>query len=342
MKAMLLREVKDLTVWQDPLSLEEVSIPIPKEKEILIKVSACGVCRTDLDIVEGRLPPTKLPLILGHQIVGTVVDKGKDANKFQIGDRVGVAWINHSCGVCRFCRSGQENLCDDFKATGKDVDGGYAEYTVVSEDYAYKIPQNYSDEEAAPLLCAGAIGYRSVKLSNIKNGDNIGLSGFGASGHLVLKIIKYLYPDSKIFVFARSERERELAKELGSYWTGDFGEVTPFKLNAIIDTTPVWKTIVLVLRNLEKGGRLVINAIRKENQDKDFLINLNYERDLWMEKEIKSVANITRRDVEEFLTLAEKVDLKPVVEVYKLEEANKALRDLKEGRIRGAKVLKMS
>lgn len=342
MKAMLLKEVKDLSVWKDPLVLEEFDIPTIKEKEILIKVSACGVCRTDLDIIEGRTPPTKLPIILGHQIIGKVVEKGEKANKFKIGDRIGIAWINFSCGKCKFCLSGYENLCDNFKATGRDIDGGYAEYTKVHEAYAYRIPDNHSNEEAAPLLCAGAVGYRAIKLAKIEDGCNIGLSGFGASGHLVLKTIKFLYPNSKIFVFSRNEQERNLAKELGAFWTGDFEDSPPEKLNCIIDTTPAWKPIILLLRRLEKGGRLVINAIRKENKDKDLLLNLNYERDLWLEKEIKSVANVTRKDVEEFLEVAGKISLKPVTEVYTLEEANKALKDLKEGKIKGAKVLKIS
>jgi propanol-preferring alcohol dehydrogenase len=341
MKAMLLKEIKNLSIDRNPLTLEEIEVPTPKEKEILIEVYACGVCRTDLDIIEGRTLPSKFPIILGHQIVGRVVEKGKNANKFSIGERVGIAWINSSCGKCKYCLSGQENLCDEFKATGRDVDGGYAEYTVVLEDFAYKIPENYSDEESAPLLCAGAVGYRSLKLTNIKDGDNIGLSGFGASGHLVLKMIKFLYPNSKIFVFARSKEERNFAKELSAYWTGDFDEDPPEKLKAIIDTTPAWKPIISVLKNLEKGGRLVINAIRKEEGDKEFLLNLKYERDLWMEKEIKSVANVTRKDVEEFLKIAEKLNFKPEIQIYPLEEANKALLELKEGKIRGAKVLKI-
>ncbi|MGB9767844.1 MAG: zinc-dependent alcohol dehydrogenase family protein [Dictyoglomus turgidum] len=341
MKAMLLKEIKNLSIDRNPLTLEEIEVPTPKEKEILIEVYACGVCRTDLDIIEGRILPSKFPIILGHQIVGRVVEKGKNANKFSIGERVGIAWINSSCGKCKYCLSGQENLCDEFKATGRDVDGGYAEYTVVLEDFAYKIPENYSDEESAPLLCAGAVGYRSLKLTNIKDGDNIGLSGFGASGHLVLKMIKFLYPNSKIFVFARSKEERNFAKELSAYWTGDFDEDPPEKLKAIIDTTPAWKPIISVLKNLEKGGRLVINAIRKEEGDKEFLLNLKYERDLWMEKEIKSVANVTRKDVEEFLKIAEKLNFKPEIQIYPLEEANKALLELKEGKIRGAKVLKI-
>lgn len=342
MKAMLLKQIYDLSVYKEPLELEEVDVPLPKENEILVKVSVCGVCRTDLDIIEGRTPPSKFPIILGHQIVGRIVEKGKKVKEFNIGERVGIAWINSSCGNCKFCISGQENLCDNFKATGRDVNGGYAEYTVVSEDYAYRIPESYSDIESAPLLCAGAVGYRALKLTQLKDGENIGLSGFGASGHLLLKVIQFMYPNSKIFVFARSERERNLANELGAYWVGDFEENPLEKLKSIIDTTPVWKPIVALLKNLEKGGKLIINAIRKEDKDKEILLNLKYERDLWLEKEIKSVANVTRKDVEEFLNIAEKIYLKPVIEVYKLEEANKALNDLKEGKIKGAKVLKIS
>ncbi|HOJ93283.1 MAG TPA: zinc-dependent alcohol dehydrogenase family protein [Dictyoglomaceae bacterium] len=341
MRAMLLKKICNLNECKEPLEFEEVPIPTPQEKEILVKVYTCGVCRTDLDIIEGRTLPSFLPIILGHQIVGRVVDKGLNTNKFHIGDRVGIAWINSSCGKCKFCLSNQENLCDEFKATGRDANGGYAEYTVVSEDFAYKIPDTYSDEEAAPLLCAGAVGYRALKLCDMKDGDSIGLSGFGASGHLVLKMIQVKYPNSKIFVFARSEKERNFAKELGAYYTCDFEEETPEKLNCIIDTTPVWKPIVSVLKNLEKGGRLVINAIRKEDTDKNYLLNLNYERDLWMEKEIKTVANVTKEDVEEFLELAGKTHLNPEVQVYKLEEANKAILELKEGNIKGGKVLKI-
>lgn len=342
MKAMVLKRLSDLSICKAPLELEDIPTPIPKEDEILIRISTCGVCRTDLDIIEGRTSPSKLPIILGHQIVGRVVDKGDKVSRFKIGDRVGVAWINSSCGICEFCLSDQENLCSDFKATGKDADGGYAEYTVVNELFAYKIPEIYSDEESAPLLCAGAVGYRALRLCRIEDGDLVGLCGFGASGHLVLKMIQYKYPNSKVFVFTRSERERSFARELGCYWTGDIGEDPPEYLNCIIDTTPAWRPVVEMLKNLKKGGRLVINAIRKEETDKDYLLNLKYERDLWMEKEIKTVANVTRKDVEEFLGLAGKVYFRPEVQIFSLEEANKALVELKEGKIRGAKVLRIA
>jgi len=341
MRAMILKSIKDLSKERNPLELEEIPIPTPKEKEILIRVHTCGVCRTDLDIIEGRTPPSKLPIILGHQIVGTVEKLGEGAGRFKIGDRVGVAWINYACGKCKYCLSGQENLCEHFKGTGRDADGGYAEYTVVLEDFAYKLPENYKDEESAPLLCAGAVGYRALKLCNLQDGENIGLCGFGASGHLVLKMIKAKYPNSKIFVFTRNKAEQEFASKLRAYFVGNIEDEPPEKIKAIIDTTPAWKPVVEMLKNLEKGGRLVINAIRKEEKDKDYLTRISYERDLWMEKEIKSVANVTRKDVIEFLELASRVDLKPEVQIYPLESANTALLELKEGKIKGAKVLKI-
>jgi propanol-preferring alcohol dehydrogenase len=234
-----------------------------------------------------------------------------------------------------------ENLCSEFKATGRDVNGGYAEYTTVREAFAYKIPEVFSDAEAAPLLCAGAVGYRSLGLTGLKNGDNLGLTGFGASGHLVLKMARHTYPASKIFVFSRTTAEQHFAWELGAVWTGSAEEVPPEKLHAIIDTTPAWRPVAEALKHLEPGGRLVINAIRKESADNEALLTLDYERDLWMEKEIKSVANLTRRDVEEFLRLAAEIPIKPEVQEYRLEDANAALMDLKERRIRGAKVLRI-
>ncbi len=226
-------------------------------------------------------------------------------------------------------------------ATGKDANGGYSEYAVVPEDFAYRIPGTFSDSEAAPLLCAGAIGYRSLKLTELEDGENIGLTGFGASGHLVLKILRYKYPKSRVFVFSRTTAEREFARELGAFWTGDTEDVPPEKLTAIIDTTPAWKPVVKALRCLEKGGRLVINAIRKEEWDKEALLEVDYPRDLWMEKEIKSVANITRKDVEEFLELAAGIPIRPEIQEYALAEANRALLELKERKIRGAKVLRI-
>lgn len=342
MKAMVLHEICNIRENKTPLKLENVPIPVPKQNEILIKVSCCGVCHTEIDEIEGRTPPLFFPIILGHQIVGRVEKVGEKAGKFKIGDRVGIAWIFSSCGKCKFCLNGLENLCSDFKATGRDANGGYAQYMTVPEDFAIPIPEIFSDLEAAPLLCAGAIGWRSLKLAKIANGDNVGLSGFGASAHLVQKVIKCKYPDSKIFVFSRTQTERKFAMESGAFWSGDFDMETPEKLNCIIDTTPVWKPVVDTLKNLEQGGRFVINAIRKEDTDKEYLTKLVYHRDLWMEKELKSVANVTRNDVVEFLKLAAEIPIKPEIEEFKLEDANRALIEIKERKIRGAKVLKIN
>ncbi len=325
-----------------PLAFTILPEPVPLENEILIKVSACGVCHTELDEVEGRTPPPHLPVVLGHQVVGRVEAKGAQTNLFHIGDRVGVAWIASACGMCTFCLSGNENLCPDFKATGRDVNGGYAEYITIAEAFAHPIPDAFSDSEAAPLLCAGAIGYRSLKLTNLADGQNLGLTGFGASGHLVLKMVTHHYPNAKVFVFARSADERTFARDLGAYWAGDPEERSPESIDSIIDTTPVWKTVVEALKNLKPGGRLVINAIRKEESDKESLLRLDYPDHLWMEKEIKSVANVARSDVREFLRLAAEIPIKPEIQEFRLEEANQALVELKERKIRGAKVLKIA
>jgi len=341
MKAMVLRGITGLSENRSPLELADLAIPVPQEHEILVKVSACGVCHTELDEIEGRTPPSRFPIVPGHQVIGFVEKGGSSAGRFKIGDRVGIAWINSACGHCKSCKNGMENLCDDFKATGRDVNGGYAEYAAVSEAFAYPIPEIFPDAEAAPLLCAGAIGLRSLRLTNIKDGENIGLTGFGASAHLVLKMVQHEYPRSKVFVFSRTEREQEFARELGAAWAGGMEEESPEKLRAVIDTTPAWRPFIEALRNLEKGGRLVINAIRKEDGDKDSLLRLDYSRDLWKEKEIKSVANITRRDVKEFLQMAAEIPIRPEIQEYRLEEANKALLELKERNIRGAKVLRM-
>jgi len=341
MKAAILEKITNITDNNQPLKVVEVPVPEIGDRQILVKVSACGVCHTELDEIEGRTPPAQLPCILGHQVVGTVVDRGAEAHKFYIGDRVGIGWINSSCGSCEYCLSGMENLCRDFQATGRDVPGGYAEFTAVAEKFAFAIPAIFTDAQAAPLLCAGAIGYRSLRLANLKNGSNLGLTGFGASAHLVLKMVHHLYPQSQVFIFARKEPERRFARELGAVWAGDTDEECPQKLHAIIDTTPAWKPVVAAMKNLAPAGRLVINAIRKEDADKNYLLQLDYARHVWLEKEIKSVANVARRDIEEFLSLAAQIPLVPEVEAYPLEQANRALTELKEGKIRGAKVLKI-
>ncbi len=342
MKAMVLEEIVDMRKNKQPLKLRELPVPEPKQKEILIKILACGVCHTELDEIEGRTPPAYFPMVLGHQVIGRVESMGKDVVRFKTGERVGVGWIYWACGRCSFCKEGNENLCPEFKATGRDANGGYAEYMVIHEDFACKIPDIFSDTEAAPLLCAGAIGYRSLRLTNLKDGQNLGLTGFGASGHLVLKMVRHKFPNTKVFVFARSEREREFAKELGAVWAGDTADKSPELLDAIIDTTPVWKPIVEALKNLKPAGRLIINAIRKEEIDKDYLLKINYPEHMWMEKEIKSVANVARKDIEEFLELASQIPIKPEIQEFPLEQANTALVELKERKIRGAKVLKIA
>jgi propanol-preferring alcohol dehydrogenase len=341
MKAMMLSKVGAFAANKNPLALVDVPAPVPRDTEILIKVSTCGVCHTELDEIEGRTPPPKLPIILGHQIVGRVHTAGEAVTKFRRGDRVGIAWIHSACGRCHFCKSGAENLCESFKATGRDVHGGYAEYAAVSEDFAYKIPGIFTDSQAAPLLCAGAIGYRSMRLSGVADHQNLGLTGFGASAHLVLKMVRYKYPNTKVFVFARSEKERDFARQLGAFWSGDTAAQPPEKIDGIIDTTPAWKPIVEALACLKPGGRLVINAIRKEEGDKRTLLDLDYPHHLWQEKEIKSVANVTRTDVSEFLQLAAEIQIKPDLQEFALENANQALVELKERKIRGAKVLKI-
>jgi propanol-preferring alcohol dehydrogenase len=369
MKAMVLNRLGSLEEDRAPLELTDLPDPVPGEHEILIKVSACGVCHTELDEIEGRTPPPRLPVVLGHQVVGRVVSSGPSSpprsepsspprsaaspprsggygdsqpRRFKTGERVGVAWIYSACGQCKFCRAGNENLCADFQATGRDANGGYAQYMVVREDFAYPIPDVFSDVEAAPLLCAGAIGYRSLMLANLKDGQRLGLTGFGASAHLVLKMVRHRYPHVTVFVFARSAQERAFARELGAVWAGDTLEESPEKLDSIVDTTPVWTPVVEALKNLEPGGRLVINAIRKENVDREYLLRLDYPAHLWLEKEIKSVANVARSDVSGFLALAAEIPIKPEVQEFALEEANTALVELKMRKIRGAKVLRVA
>jgi len=337
MKAMVLEKISP--VKERPLKLVNLPMPTPGSKQILVKVSTCGVCHTELDEIEGRLSPTKFPIILGHEIVGRLERLGDTASKFKKGDRVGIAWINWACGKCSFCLKGKENLCDKAKWTGKDVDGGYAQYTVVSEDFAYPIPKRFTDLEAAPLLCAGVIGYRALRLSGMEDNQVLGLYGFGASAHIVIQIAKYKFPNCRVFVFTRpgQKEHQDLAKRLGADWVGSTGDIPPEKLNCAIDFTPVGVPVREALRVLEKGGRLVINAIRKETP----IPELDYAQHLWHEKEKKSVANVTRKDAQEFLPLAAKIPIVPEVQEFKLEEANKALILLKEGKMRGAGVLRM-
>jgi propanol-preferring alcohol dehydrogenase len=274
-----------------------------------------------------------LPIVPGHEVVGYVDQLGEGVTKWQEGDRVGVGWIHSSTG------SLDENLSPAFRATGRDANGGYAEFMTVPEAYAYPIPAVYSDVEAAPLLCAGAVGYRALKLTGLKDGQRLGLTGFGGSAHIVLQIARRHSPNSPVYVFARDQAARDFARQLGAVWAGETCERSPEQLHAIIDTTPAWGPVVEALANLLPGGRLVINAIRKEDVDKDSLLKLNYHDYLWMEREIKTVANVTHYDIQEFLPLAADVPIRPEVTTYRLEEANRALLELKRGPVKGAKVL---
>ena len=339
MKAWVISRISEVSQKNSPLEGRVVPVPEPGPGQVRLKVSVCGVCHTELDEIEGRTPPPRLPVIPGHQVVGRVDAAGVNANRWKTGDRVGVAWIFSACGKCKFCLNGRENLCEEFTATGRDRNGGYAEYMVADEKFCFAIPESIGDKNAAPLFCAGAIGYRSLNLAGPENGNSLGLSGFGASAHLVMKLIAFRFPAMKVFVFARSDAEKEFARQLGAVWAGDHDDMPPQKLDAVIDTTPAWKPVLKSLECLKPGGRLVINAIRKQTDDQGLLSGIRYQDHLWMEKEIKSVANVTRNDVSEFLDLAAQCGIKPEIQDYDFKDANRALVDLKEGRIRGAKIL---
>lgn len=336
MRAMVLASIAEFQENSEPLQLVELARPEPGNGEVLIRVAVCGVCHTELDEIEGRAPPPNLPVVPGHEIVGRIAGMGVGCSRYEIDQRVGVGWIHSSTGDV------DENIDEAFAATGRDVDGGYAEYVVVPETYAYAIPDVFTDAEAAPLLCAGGVGYRSLRLAKISDGQVLGLTGFGGSGHLVLQMAKHIYPDGKVFVFARSRTEQAFALELGADWSGDTSDTPPEAPHAIIDTTPAWKPVLAALERLRPGGRLVINAIRKEAADRDLMANISYEEHLWLEKEIKSVANVTHRDIEEFLPIAGEIPLRVETQSYPLEQANQALNDLRAGHIRGAKVLIIS
>ena len=349
MKAMVLKEfceieIKgeerkrvDLPLKEEPLDMVDLPDPAPISGEILIEVSACGICHTELDEIEGRLRPPRFPIVLGHEVVGRVKAMGPEASKFRSGDRVGIAWIYSSCGRCKFCKRGDENLCDQFQATGLHANGGYAQYTVVSEDFAYPIPERFSDSQAAPLLCAGVIGYRALRLSEISPGQILGLYGFGASAHIAIQVAKHW--NCRVFVFTRAGQidHQNLAKKLGADWVGATGDTPPDRLDCAIDFTPVGEPVREALRVLEKGGRVVVNAIRKTNP----IPELEYAEYVWHEKELKSVANVARQDALEFLPLAAEIGIIPEVQEFELEQANQALVLLKQGRIQGAGVLRI-
>lgn len=347
MKAALLKEIAEIKVeelkrkyrdrpWiEDPLIITDVPEPYVDNNQVLIKVYACGICYTDIDIIEGRIN-CKIPVILGHQVVGKIVEVGKNVVEYNIGDRVGVAWVGRTCAHCSYCITTHENLCYNFKATGCHIDGGYAEYAFAYSDYVYLLPKNIDDEHVAPLLCAGAIGYRALKLINMVDGLRLGLFGFGSSAHIVIQIAKKLYPSSEIYVFTRSVHHQDLARRLGADWIGHPNEDPPKKIDRAIDFTPVGETIARALEVLDRGGKLVVNVIRKQTQ-----IELEYIKHIWYEKEIKSVTNITRRDVKEFLDLIEKhnMSINIYIQRYRFEDINKALRELKAAKVQGSPVL---
>jgi propanol-preferring alcohol dehydrogenase len=325
MKAML------LDAPHRALRLAELPLPRPAAGQVLIKVHACGVCRTDLHVVDGDLAGGKLPIVPGHEIVGVVAEIGDAVERFRIGDRVGVPWLGYTCGTCRYCASGQENLCDNARFTGYHLDGGYAEYTVADQRYCFTLPREYDDASAAPLLCAGLIGYRSLVAAG--DAGRIGIYGFGAAAHIVAQVARH--QGRRIFAFSRpgdAEGQR-FARELGAEWTGDSTAKPPEELEAAIIFAPVGPLVPAALRATAKGGTVVCAGIHMSD-----IPAFPYDI-LWGERVVRSVANLTRRDGEEFLALAPKVPVKTSIEVLKLDQANDALARLREGRITGAAVL---
>jgi propanol-preferring alcohol dehydrogenase len=313
------------------LKLVDLPTPQPGRGQLLIKVRACGVCRTDLHVVDGELAQGKLPIIPGHEIVGTVAKKGAGVERFAIGERVGVPWLGYTCGACRYCASGRENLCDAARFTGYHLDGGYAEYTVADQRYCFAIPKEYDDAAAAPLLCAGLIGYRSLVMAG--DAKRLGIYGFGAAAHIVVQVARY--QGRRLFAFSRpgdTEAQR-FARELGAEWAGDSTAKPPEELEAAIIFAPVGPLVTAALRATAKGGTVVCAGIHMSD-----IPAFPYEI-LWGERVVRSVANLTRRDGEEFLALAPKVPVKTSIEVLKLDQANDALARLREGRITGAAVL---
>ncbi|WP_448576912.1 zinc-dependent alcohol dehydrogenase family protein [Thermomicrobium sp.] len=314
-----------------PLVLQELPVPEPGPGQVLLRIRACGVCRTDLHIVDGELPDPKLPLVLGHQIVGEVVRGGPGANRFSPGQRVGVPWLGWTCGECRYCRSGRENLCDRARFTGYTLDGGYAEYTVADERYCFPIPAGYPDEQAAPLLCAGLIGYRALRFAG--EAQRVGFYGFGAAAHILTQIA--VWQGRTVYAFTRpGDLESQVfARELGAAWAGGSDASPPEQLEAALIFAPVGALVLHALRAVEKGGIVICAGIHMSD-----IPSFPYAW-LWEERVIRSVANLTRQDGEEFLSLAPRVPVRTEVQLYRLEEANRALDDLRHGRFRGAAVL---
>ncbi|ACK51368.1 zinc-binding alcohol dehydrogenase family protein [Methylocella silvestris BL2] len=314
-----------------PLVLREVATPSPGAGEVLIKVHACAVCRTDLHVIDGELPRPKLPLIIGHEIAGVVTQLGAGVSRFKLGDRVGVPWLGWTCGTCKFCRSGRENLCDQARFTGYDIDGGYAQFTRADERFAFRLPDDYTDIDAAPLLCAGLIGYRTLRLAG--EGRRLGLYGFGAAAHIVAQVARH--SGWAIYAFTRpgDAEAQEFAKKCGAVWAGGSDDLPPHKLDAALIFAPVGPLVPAALKVVDKAGTVVCGGIHMSD-----IPSFPYA-DLWEERTIRSVANLTRRDAEEFLALAPKIPVRTATTIYPLERANEALDDLRQGRLSGAAVL---
>ncbi len=325
MRAMLFKKAGE------PLRLEEVAVPQPDAGQVLIRVRACAVCRTDLHVVDGELTHPKLALIPGHEIIGRVQQTGARVKRFKIGDRVGVPWLGWTCGACAHCLSGRENLCDQARFTGYTLDGGYADYAVADERFCFPIPDSYTDAEAAPLMCAGLIGYRSLVKAG--GGKRLGIYGFGAAAHIVAQVAKY--QQREIYAFSRpgDEQAKEFALGLGATWAGGSNELPPVELNAAIIFAPVGELVPQALRAVGKGGTVVCGGIHMSD-----IPSFPYSI-LWEERSVCSVANLTRRDGEEFLALAPRIPVRTEVQTFALEKANEALARLRSGRIQGAAVL---
>ncbi len=329
MKACLLRA--PAAIETNPLEYADVETPQPKSGEVLVRVRACGVCRTDLHVIEGELPPRKSPVIPGHQAVGIVEKQGENTRRFAIGDRVGVAWLHRTDGSCEYCRSGAENLCDNPLFTGYSVDGGYAEYIVAPEDFVYPIPEGFADEQAAPLLCAGIIGFRSLRLSGVKRGSRLGFYGFGAAAHVAIQVARHW--GVEVFASTRDARHQKLAMELGAAWAGGTFDEPPKKLDAAIVFAPAGEIVPAALKSLKKGGALILGGIHLSP-----IPSFDYQL-LYQERVIRSVANNTRKDGEDFLCVAAEIPIRTRAQMFPLGEANRALNALKNDAIPGAAVL---
>jgi propanol-preferring alcohol dehydrogenase len=314
-----------------PLEAADLPDPAPGPGELLLEVSACGVCRTDLQLAEGDLEARRLPIVPGHQIVGRVAALGPGTQGWAVGDRAGVGWLAGSCGECAGCRSGRENLCTEARFTGWDRDGGYAEQAVVRADFAVRLPERFADLAAAPLLCGGVIGYRALRVSGIRPGERLGLYGFGASALLAIQVA--LHWGCQVFVATRSPDEQRRAREMGAEWAGSYDDPPPLPLDAVVTFAPVGDVVVAALRALDRGGVVAVNAIHL-----DRIPEFSYDL-LWWERQIRSVANFTRRDAQEFVDLAARIPIHTIADPYPLAEANTALLSLKEGSVAGAAVL---